>query len=807
MAKKNIIISRAVLGNHHLTGIFLIALSSLLLEFNLTRILSISMWYHFAFMVISVALLGIGMSGIFLSLFPKVLEKPADKVLSVLSIIYGACVILCFILMNKIVIDPFSLLSQKYQLILLPIYYLIITIPFFISGLIISYLITTFQEDVRKLYFFDLTGAGLSCFLFVFLIPLTGGNGLIVIISAIGFLAAAVFSFSKHKAISLISFALVFLVFIFLIDKEKNLKIAVTPNKIYANYIAQRPDLNLLTEWNTFSKVDVMKEEEASPDGYNILLAIIDEGNATTNIPNVKTLPPPKKPADASNLAFTSKDSAKNVFVIGSGGGGEILTSLYHNAEKVTGVEINGILNNLISDRLAGWTGPLIKNNKKVNIITDDARSVIRGSKEKYDVIISAHTISSSAVSSGAMSMVENYILTKEAVKDYLLHLDKTGIIYISRPETQIPKILTTIRTACSELEIRNGKDNYAVFRRHPNTFEEEQGAENAKSFMAGVIYKRDGFKNEDILALRNEADLLNLSIEYDALMTEENEYSKVLTSDLNSIILKNPGKLNPATDERPFFDDNFSFTDVNLSTIKDVFSRDDKAILALKDKPVAQVTLIVMFIQIFLVSGILLLLPLVFFKKKLKNIEGKNFLIFFACIGLGYIIIQISLIQKFTLFLGQPVYTMLTVISTMLIASGFGSNYSKKITNDNIKKISEVFVAIIILTALTGIFASSLFNLFSGLHIIFRIIISIIIIAPTGFLLGIPFPTGISSIRQEEKSLIPVSWAINGFFSVTGTVITMILAMTIGFKLLFLLASMLYLAALYFISKRYKRI
>jgi hypothetical protein len=666
--------------------------------------------------------------------------------------------------------------------------------------LIISVLLTKFSGEVSKLYFFDLIGAGVSVFAFTLLIPLSGGNGTIVFIAALGFLAAMVFSFRKDNTLFLVSMVLLISVFAFLIKKDDILRIRVTPNKIYANYIAERPDLNMFTGWNTISKIDVMKEEEASPDGYNVMLAIIDEGNATTNIPNVRKMPPLTKPYDASNLAFVGKDSADKVFIIGSGGGGEVLVSMFHAAKKVTGVEINGLLNEIITSTLAGWTGQLINNNPKVEIITDDARSVIKRSKDIYDVIISAHTISASAVSSGSMSMVENFIMTKEAVKDYLLHLDDSGILYISRPESQLPKLITTLKEAGKEIGIKNDEFNFVVFRRPATDYEV------TNSYLAGVIYKKNGFDLLDMMSMRNEATSLGLDIEFDPLTQQENIFSRLVNSKTIELeIAKDPSVLTPATDDKPFFDDNYKFSDVTWSTIKEVFSQDDKAILALKSKPVAQITLLTMLVQVLFVSVLLLIVPAIFIKGERKFKVDKKFLMFFAFIGLGYISIQISLIQKFTLFLGQPVYTMLTVISSMLIFSGIGAKYSEKYINSNKTKLYSVFLIIALYTMLIGIVSPLMFDALVSLTLILRIIITIVLLAPLAFCMGMPFPTGISMLKNDDSRMVGISWAVNGFFSVIGTVTTMILAMMFGFKIIFFIAGVFYLFALLFMTIRYK--
>lgn len=791
-------------------GIFLIALSTLLLEFSLTRILSVSLWYHFAFMVISVALLGFGVSGVVLSLNKRLNTINTDKLLSGLSILYGISVILSFILMNKIPFDPFSLLTDSMQYVYLPVYYLLITIPFFFAGLIISALLTRFKGDISKLYFFDLIGAGLACVAFVIIMPAVGGNGTVVFVSAIGFLSAIIFSFENLKTYSFVSFILLIVSLTFLINSDVRFPINVTANKIYGNYIKDRPDLKIRTDWNTFSKIDVMKDEDKATDGYDLYLAIIDAGNATTNIPNVRSLPPQTKPADASNLAFAVKDSAEKVFIIGSAGGGEILSGLYHNAKDITAVEINGILNDYLKSELSYWTGPLVKNNKNVKLITDDARSVLSSKRIAYDVIISAHTISSSAVSSGAMGMVENYILTKEAVKEYLNHLDKDGVIYISRPETQIPKLINTLRQAGFENSkgLEDSKDNFIIFRRPPSSFESQ---ESDKSFLAGVLYKKRGFTDLEIINVRNEASSLNMDILYDPLSPRNNNYKQLIDSDN---IYDTDSKYQPATDDKPFFDQNIGFSNLSWSGIRETFSMDDKAILALKDKPVAETTLLAILIQCFLIAGLLIILPLKFLKKEDSELNvsnefsiDKKYLLYFACLGFGYILLQICMIQKFTLFLGQPVITLLTVVSTMLVASGSGSLVSGKFFKDSSKNLMIIFGFIVILALAIGILNPIIFESLVRLDLAWRIIISALIIFPLGFFMGMPFPIGMSLILPAEKRFVAFAWGVNGFFSVIGTVSAIILAMIFGYRFVFILGAVIYILALLLVSNRFNKV
>lgn len=787
-------------NNKYYIAIFIVALSTLFLEFTLTRILSVTLWYHFAFMVISVALLGFGISGVVLAVSKKIKEYDPDKLLSILSIAYGVSVIGCFILMNKIPFDPFSLFTDSMQFLYLPAYYLLITIPFFFSGLIISYLLSNFKEQIPKLYFADLVGAGLSCIAFVIFVPMLGGNGAIVIIAALGFISALIFSSGNSKGLSLASFIILLLSSSLLLNKDTTLAVNSTPNKIYGNFIKSRPDLKVRTDWNTFSKIDVMMDEDEPEDGYSLLLAIIDDGNATTNIPALTQLPPPGKPADAANLAFAPLDSIGNVFILGSAGGGEILTSLYHDANWIHAVEINGILNDYISNQLRFWTGPLV-NNPNVTLVTDDARSVIGRKRIAYDVIISAHTISSSAVSSGAMSMVENYILTQEAVEKYLNHLSNEGVMYITRPETQIPKIISTLKKARLNTShgFEHSKDHFIVFRRPPTEFEGD------KSFLAGVLYKKNGFTEQEVINVLNEASMLNLNVEYDPLSKPDGIYKELIeTENIDEVISQFPTDIKPATDDKPFFDNNIGFSRMTLEGMKESFAQDEKGIFALKDRPVAETTLLVILLQTIIVAGLFILLPL----RKLKS-DGKPFnksyLTYFACLGLGYIMLQICMIQKFTMFLGQPVFTLLTVVSTMLVASGFGSMFSHKFVSKSKINLYLIFGLVFLISVLIGFLNPIIFEAGSRWDLWLRIIISILIIAPLGFFMGMPFPLGLSLIDEENKKFIAFAWGINGFFSVIGTVLAMIFAMILGFKIVFIISGIIYLLAFIIIKARLK--
>jgi spermidine synthase len=753
-------------------------------------------------MIISIALLGFGISGVTIVISDRINKADLNRFLTIVSMIYSCSILVSFAIINQIPFDPFSLLVEPIQFLYLPLYYILIVIPFFFAGLLVGQLFTRFKNDIRKLYFFDLFGAGISCFVFIIILPIFGGSGGIIMASLIAALSAVIFSFEKNKygTIGLIgSIILIVTNCFFLSDPDDVLPISISPNKFYGSYMQENPKLKLLTKWNSFSRVDVMKDEDPPIDAYPVYTAIIDAGNSTTNIPNVPakndSLPPPM---DASNLAMILKNDSANVFIIGSGGGGEIVSALSHHAKSITAVEINGILNDLIKKDFAnGWTTGIAKN-KKVSIITDDARSYLRGKRLKFDVIISAHTISASATASGAMSLVENYIMTEEAIKDYLQHLKLDGILYVSRPETQIPRLLTTIKIAYQEMSGVDSKNNFFIFKRPPSEFEKDM------SFLSGIVYKKDGFSEFDIQLLKTQAALLNLDVVFDPVSKQDGIYKDLIESDnIYETVKKYPINLLPATDDKPYFEHQTKFSDLNLTNIGESFSQTDRAVLSMVQKPVAESTLVAILVQAAVIALILIFLP--FYLKYRKKPEYRNFkkgkyITYFSLLGLGYIMIEICLIQKFTLFLGQPVYTLLTVISTMLIFSGLGSMASNKLIKLLKNNIVIIFSIISILCLLIGIFNPILFNLFVRADITWRVIISIIIISPLAFFMGIPFPYGfgkLPAIREDSRFLTAYCWGVNGFFSVIGSIFVVILSMTLGFRIVFIISALIYLGAM----------
>ncbi len=577
------------IGVRHYAGIFLLSLATLLLELSLTRVLSVALWYHFGFLIISTALLGFGASGVVLALWRGLREQISlDRALAVLAALFGVTTVACFWLMQRIPFDPFSLLANRWQLLFMSLYYLVISTPFFCSGLALALLFTRGSPQVNRLYAFDLVGAGLGCAAIAVVMPVFGGSGSVVVAAALGLLAAVVFGFRRTRGLATAAAVFCLLLFTSAFFAERILPISVTPNK-------QRPQFApIYTAWNTFSRIDVYERPpNAQTKAPGARRFVFDAGTAATGIndlrPDVRDyLSRHTDDADyTSGIAYVGKQRPK-ILIIGSGGGQQVLDALHFGAREVTAVEINPIINEVVSSRMRNYWGNLF-NQPEVRLITKEGRSYVRRSQEQYDAIISAHTISNAAIASGALSLAENYVLTREAFEDYLDHLAPDGVLYFTRPEAQLPRLFATAREIFAARGISNPSWHLYAYR-YPPSQREGQGR---LSFAAGFLLKKSQYTPEELR--RIEALLKASGPESNAPETlyspleprDGGIYQALVTApDLQAVYAAQPSQIEPATDDRPFFNQHTRWSSLNLATVRDVLTQQKQGRLALEDRP-----------------------------------------------------------------------------------------------------------------------------------------------------------------------------------------------------------------------------
>lgn len=474
-----------------------------------------------------------------------------------------------------------------------------------------------------------------------------------------------------------------------------------------------------------------------------------------------------------SNIAYLHLDRPA-ILIIGSGAGREVLDGLRRKARAITCVEINPIVQDLVSRRMNDFWGGLFRQ-PAVKLVTEEGRSFINRSQERYDVIIASHSISNAAAATGMLNLSENYVLTREAFQEYLAHLSPGGVLFITWPETQMPRLLATAREALLRSGIQRPGQHFYLFR-----VQEKAGAPmvamviSQSAFLPGMIRRMEAYR-KGMLPVYPENTLLYAP------------FSDRQTSRYGALLGQPGTRIAPATDDRPFFHQPVSWNALEWADWRLMFS--GQAIP--EGKSIAEMTLGFVFLFACLISLLLILLPLRWGAGAGLHIPGKwRFLLYFAALGLGFIMAEMALIQWFTLYLGQPVLSLSTILAGILFFSGAGSFVSGRIALNG-RRFSVRYIPLLVGMLLGAAFlAPILFEASIGWALPWRISLTMAFLAPLGLMLGMPFPTGIRLVNTISPAFIPWAWGINSFFTVIGSVFALILGMVVGFKLVIVVAA-----------------
>ena len=391
-------------------------------------------------------------------------------------------------------------------------------------------------------------------------------------------------------------------------------------------------------------------------------------------------------------------------------------------------------------------------------------------------------------------------MLTREAFEDYLDHLSSDGVIYFTRPENQIVRLFATGREVLEARGIKDLRKHFYAFGGRPNA---DPGKARFNTFFAGFLLKKTPFTDAEVRAIDaflgvddEKGEVARLYTPLDA--PAGTIYQRLLLApDVHAIYASEPNQIAPATDNQPFFNQHTRWSNIGWDTIRDLFSQGKMGRMALEDRPVAEVTLIVLLTQTIVVAGAFIMLPLLRFKREdLRAPDRGRMLVYFAGLGLGFIFIEVVFLQHFTLFLGQPVYTFAVVLAGLLMFTGLGAHLAGKLKGTPRERLRRVIPWLLAVLTATALLTPVIFQVALGLPMFLRVVVALAVIAPLGVLLGMPFPTGLSIIGAEAPGLVPWAWGINGFFTVIGTILALMFAMMVGFLAVLIMAGACYLAA-----------
>ncbi len=758
-------------------SVFLISASILMLELVLTRIFSVKLYYHYAFMVISLALLGSGASGVYVYLFPKFF-RPArlQAQLFMFSCLFAASIPLTLGFILRLDFQFDFTLRQLWRIVLL---YGIPAVPFFLGGLCLSLAMTHFADNISRLYGCDLAGAACGCLLVIPLLNVLGGPQAMLAIAAL----AAVACWFLVPAGSPKVFYLLPLFPVILLSTSLVLEPSHPWLKL--RYVKGRDEGEaLFTKWNSSSRITVVQVNRDRKNTW-----IIMDGDAGTLLPDFEGDLGAWRflQGRVSSLAYHIKPSARTL-IVGPGGGIDVLTALTFGTRDITGVEINPItVDDVMRGAFRNFTGDLYFR-PEVQIHVEEGRSFIRRAANPYDIIQATLVDTWAATAAGAFALTENNLYTVEAFQDYFAKLKDDGILTFTRwnldPPQQDLRLVSLTRAAMQELGLANHERSIVVVREKLQR----------EAVECNFLFKKSGFTDTEVRTIEDVSRANAFEVLYTPLTRPDNPFTRLITAeDPKSFYRHYAYDVAPPRDNSPFF-----FHTVRLHQLWSSLFLSWES----KKTNVGLLVLFVVFLAALSLVVLFILVPLFWFRKDALNRRQAGPEVgYFVCLGLGFILIEMTLVQKFILFLGRPVYALSIVLFSTLLFSGLGSFCSARLSSESLRR--NISLICLVIAALTLVYLAVLpFFLYRlvGLPTVLKALLSIAFLAPLGFVMGMPMPLGISWLRQTAPTLIPWAWGINGAASVLGSILTMMIAVSLGFNQALIVAIGLYITAIAFL-------
>jgi len=781
-----------------LFGIALCSFAALLLELALTRLFSVVLFYHFAFLAISIALLGLGAGGVFAHLRKEQLARFETRALvSRLCSINALIVPVVLVIVLRI---PVSLDISKANFLRLTAIYLASAVPFFITGLEFSIVFAREAKHVSPLYAADLAGGALACLAIVPLLNWLGGPNTVFFTAVCMAMAGTIWAVDRKARRSAAGRALFVLVLIALNYSGRLFDI------VYAKGGFRDSAWVEFARWNAISRVEVDTQGKGK--------AIVIDADASTYLMNVD----PKHwegpwqqnlmsaPPALANVLRPRGDYA----IIGPGGGVDVLRALGNGSPSVTGIEINPIIaNTIMGHRYADYTYHLYQQ-PEVHIHVTDGRSFVRNANQQFDVVQMTLVDTWASTAAGAFALSENSLYTVEAFREYFEHLKPNGMIAITRWEFQQPRealrVVSVAMQALHEMGVANPASNFIVV---------SEGHLDADGIPVVVLAKRTAFTADEVSRVQEhmavhprlfmlyappDPALIQVSAPQEHYAASAYSFTQLIQSnDPKYFAARYPYDVSPVTDNAPFF-----FFTLKLGQILH-----PKSLMQGIDWKVnLGVAVLGMVLAISLLAVLVfLVLPLA------KGARGQQprpvRLLYFIAVGLGYILVEIAFIQRFVLFLGHPVYALTVVVFLLLLSSGAGSVVSKWwLPKTGLVWLPLLLIALALLAyvALLPVVLGRLV----GLPFIAKLLVSAGLLVPLGFAMGMPFPTGLRALAGRDVSDSPVppaqdgsgnlvewAWAMNAGSSVLGSVLAIIIAIQFGLNVTLGAGAAAYLIAL----------
>jgi hypothetical protein len=754
-------------------------LATLILELALTRIFSVVFYYHFAFLAISIALFGLGAGGVFSYV---VAARSVDLYRSLGRLLLAGSI--------SVVGALWFLLSRSGGLSYstLAAVYLAAAVPFFIAGAVVSLAIAEAIERVERAYFFDLAGAAAGCLALIVLLNLLGGPNTLIAASIVYAVAAAIWfnqAGARKSRATAVSLSLLLTGLIVINAKAHLLDIRS----------AKDHDLppERFSAWNSFSRIGVTRDNVSWESGA--AWAIIIDADAGTGISpfdwdrGLSSQDRARLLNQGPGFPYALRPAAKTL-IIGAGGGYDVARALASGSRDITAVEINPIIADTVMRGVMASESHGIYSRPEVRLVVEDGRSFVRGSHEKYQVLQATLVDTWASTAAGAFALSENNLYTSDAFFDYLSHLTDDGVLAFTRWGFDPPRESLRLVTLAMDALGRLGETDPA---RHILAVREDSARLHGYGALDTVLISRKPFSSRDLDRARELVKEARLESVYMPGDPPRNAFGQLLASgDTRPFLRRYRYDVSPVGDDRPFF-----FYTVQPRDLWDFVRHASAESEDYKVNRAVPLLFGLMAISLC-ATALVLVLPRLLLGARLPKQKGMmTFLWYFLCLGAGYILIQVALIQKFVLLLGHPTYALTVIVFSMLVASGAGSYFSRRLIAGEDARLMRVLAAIAALVAILAFGASYLVQAATAWPMPFKILATMLSIAPAAFLMGMPFPSGLRRLEERHPPSIRWAWSLNAAASVLGSAGAIFLAIYWGLRATLLMGGILYLCAL----------
>ncbi len=774
--------------------ILLISFSALLLEISYTRIISFKLFYYYTYLVIGLALLGIGAGGVLVAVSSR-LRRASTETILMWGLLLGAAsvgigyVIVALVSTDTLAIWEYGTWNSFESIAALLVICLAMFSSFIAAGVMIATLFGRRSEQIGRLYFADLLGAGLACAVVVSLIGWIGPPSTLLLSGLVLALAGLRIAWRRHARVLPAGAALTVLLAV----------VVVAPGLLPRQRSdATKLDIDLSTvtfsEWSSIFRVDVVVVSADSRllfhDGL-IGSSIHRFDGDVSKLSRFDTDP------RVFPFAAAGAPPAK-VMIIGAAGGNEVLASLYFDAGHIDAIELNPVTHSLVTDEYADYTGHLAEH-PKVNYVRGDGRSFLARSDEEYDLIWFPAPDSYSAANAataGAFVLSESYLYTSETIVESFEHLGPDGLLAVQYGEYDYedkPNRTTRyVATARHALRARGIDDpsRHIIVATSPT---------GVGGHLSTILVKETPFTRPEIDGALAKLEVVpGAQLRYAPGQPVEGEtvsdLATIPSSELDDWYDSYPYEVGPITDNGPFFWHFTSFGDV-IADFGEPIDRDDP------EDTVGERVLLLLLAVATVFAAVFLLLPFFSIRTVWLTLPRKaTSATYFACLGLGFLFFEITLIQRLTLFLGYPTYSLTVTLASILIFTGVGALVSGRWQRWPNRVVPALLVIITALTLFYAFGLEPLTDALLGWPLAGRVLVAFVVLAPLGVCLGTFMPLGLGAVAgltTFSREYVAWGWAVNGFASVIGAVLTTILAMSFGFQVVLFIALAVYLVAL----------